>query len=396
LQRLNDADALLRALARLLKFTGAGPSLAAMFLGLLIAPMNGSVTSSSALLGRLLSKRLDHLPTPQAVGLISAASTVGVVVPPSLVLLLLGDAMLRAHTEAMNLPGLHLMVQQIINTQDVFHAALLPAAIGVTLWMAISWWQGRRFSAAVQYSAVALREWLSSAAIVVLMTALLGGIFMGRLLAVEAAAAGCMVLLATTICFRRLSLPQWKDVLSDTMNLTGALLALLVGATTFSLVFHLFATDQWIVDTVLLSPWSHPLTAASLLVLVAACASVIDAFEMIFMVMPVVAPLLIALLGDAQQAAVLVLLVLQLSFIIPPMGYAVMMTRARMVTDVGSGKVIAHALLPFISAQLAVIALVFIAPATVHLLDGPSIPVELPTPAADLDQQLRDMAAQSK
>lgn len=64
----------------------------------------------------------------------------------------------------------------------------------------------------------------------------------------------------------------------------------------------------------LASPWSPLLTAALVLLLVALCVWVLDAFEMIFVVIPIVAPLLVVQLGDAQQAAVLLLLVLQLSF----------------------------------------------------------------------------------
>lgn len=65
-------------------------------------------------------------------------------VPPSLVLILLGDAVLRAHTEASNLPCFVLGGQRIIDTQDVFHAALLPAACVLLLWLLVAWWQGRK------------------------------------------------------------------------------------------------------------------------------------------------------------------------------------------------------------------------------------------------------------
>jgi TRAP-type mannitol/chloroaromatic compound transport system permease large subunit len=91
--------------------------------------MNGSVASSSALLSRLVAPRMAHIDTARAVSIISVAATIGVVVPPSLVLLLLGDAMLMAHLEASRLPGYLQAGQRIINTQDVMHAALLACPV---------------------------------------------------------------------------------------------------------------------------------------------------------------------------------------------------------------------------------------------------------------------------
>jgi TRAP-type mannitol/chloroaromatic compound transport system permease large subunit len=123
---------------------------------------------------------------------------------------------------------------------------------------------------------------------------------------------------------------------------------------------------------------------------------VLDAFEMIFVVIPIVAPPLIAKLGDAQQAAVLLLLVLQLSFLIPPMGYAVLMARSR--AGLGSVRTVAlvRALLPFVVAQCAVTAIVFMSPWTVHQLDASlTLAAEAPTRSGqNIDDQMRDMALQ--
>jgi TRAP-type mannitol/chloroaromatic compound transport system permease large subunit len=141
-----------------------------------------------------------------------------------------------------------------------------------------------------------------------------------------------------------------------------------------------------------LSPGS---TAALVLLLVALCAWVLDAFEMIFVIIPIVAPLLVVLLGDAEQTSVLLLLVLQLSFLIPPMGYAVMMARSR------SGLVnfsIWHtvvALLPYIVAQCTVTLVVFLNSGTLHQLDATPTAVSAPVSAEDLDQRMREMSEQA-
>jgi TRAP-type mannitol/chloroaromatic compound transport system permease large subunit len=176
------------------------------------------------------------------------------------------------------------------------------------------------------------------------------------------------------------------------------LFALLVGATTFSLVFRVFGTDRWLVDQMLASPWSPMQTAGLVLLLVALCAWVLDAFEMIFVVIPIVAPLLIVELGDAQQAAVLLLLVLQLSFLLPPMGYAVLMARSRSGLPRVPTTALMRALAPFLLAQLLVAATVFAWPRAVHLLDEAAVaavPGAAKPSDEDIVRQMEDMARQA-
>jgi TRAP-type mannitol/chloroaromatic compound transport system permease large subunit len=392
LQRLTVADTLFSSITRMFRWTGAGTSVAALGVGVLVSPMNGSVASSSAMMARLVAPRLGRMNSAPATALISVASTIGVVVPPSLVLILLGNAMMSAHTEASNLPGYLLGGQRIINTQDVFHAALLPAAIVLVLWLLIAWWQGRSLPAEPTDKALPMRHWMLSGAVICATLLLLGSVFMGLMFAVEAAATGGVVLVLATLIGQALNRSQWIAVLADTLSLSGALLALLVGATTFSLVFRLWGTDRWIASLVLGSHLSPVVTAALVLLLVALCAWVLDAFEMIFVIIPIVAPLLVVLLGDAQQTAVLLLLVLQLSFLVPPMGYAVMMARSRSGLVNTSIWYSVLALLPYIVVQCAITLMVFLNPWTVHQLDAPPAAVSAPVTADDLDQQMREMS----
>jgi TRAP-type mannitol/chloroaromatic compound transport system permease large subunit len=398
LQRLPVADALFACAMRVCRAFGAATPLAALAVGTLIAPMNGSVASSSALLARLVAPRLRGLEPARAIALVSVAATIGVVVPPSLVLILLGDAMLRAHTEASNLPGFVLGSQRIINTQDVLHAALLPAAAVLLLWAVVVRVQDRRDAAPQATVPLKGRDAAIGAATAAVIVVLLGGVFTGKLFAVEAAATGGCLLVAATLATRALDVRQWQSVLLDTLALSGALFALLVGATTFSLVFRLFGTDRWLVDQMLASPWPPLGTAALVLLLVALCAWVLDAFEMIFVIVPIVAPLLVVQLGDAQQAAVLLLLVLQLSFLLPPMGYAVLMARSRSGLPRVGTTALLRALAPFVLAQLCVASIVFAWPRAVHLLDEPAtaaIP-GAPTPSeADIVRQMEEMGRQA-
>jgi len=224
--------------------------------------------------------------------------------------------------------------------------------------------------------------------------ALLGSVFMGWMFAVEAAATGGCLLVVTVLATRALDWAAWREVLMETLALSGALFALLVGATTFSLVFRLFGTDRWLSDLVLGSPWPPFATSVLVLLAVGACAIVLDAFEMIFVIIPIVAPLLIVQLGDAQQVAVLLLLVLQCSFLLPPLGYAVLMARARSGCAQVPTIALLRAIAPFIAAQLLVTVTVLAQPAFVHGFDEPAALGSAASPPSeeDVTRQLREMA----
>lgn len=395
LQRLTVADALFSALLRLFRPLAGAHALSALSVGAIIAPMNGSVASSSALLSRLVAPRMAHLDTAQAISIISVAATIGVVVPPSLVLLLLGDAMMLAHLEASRLPGYLQAGQRIINTQDVMHAALLPALCVLALWALVAWLRARKLQEKPQHTLLSRAQ----AAVALLaggtIVLLLAGVFTGKLYAVEAAATGAMLLVAAALAGRSISAAGWRAVLADTLKLSGALFALLVGATTFSLVFRVFGTDRWLNGLLLGSTLPPGVTAALVLLLVASCAWVLDAFEMIFVIVPIVAPALIARLGDAQQAAVLLLLVLQLSFLIPPMGYAVLMARARSGLPAISSRRLLGALWPMLLAQVTLTVVVFAFPATVHWLDttAPTPSEQAPMAEDEIARQMREMSS---
>src|SRR6201999_614128 len=120
----------------------SAPLVSGMLLGALLGPMNGSVGASVLALSRVVAPRLagEGITAPHRHAVVAVASTLGVLVPPSLVLILLSDAMLSAHTIAVTVTGRH---DRVINTQDIFHAALLPGGIFLALCLALSWITGR-------------------------------------------------------------------------------------------------------------------------------------------------------------------------------------------------------------------------------------------------------------
>ena len=189
LNRLPLADTLFRTGVALAQNRPEAPKVAAIGLGALLAPMNGSVGASVAVLSRTVRPKLLAYGVPPGDGFatVAVASTLGVVVPPSLVLILLGDAMMAAHTIASNAAG---RTERIINTQDLFRGVLVPGALFVVLCLVIAALplgprtQGRATAGARTRPL----DWLVSAATLVFIVLLLGGVAAGYFYAVEAAA----------------------------------------------------------------------------------------------------------------------------------------------------------------------------------------------------------------
>ena len=355
--RTSLAPTLFASARSLLQRTGRSAPLAGLALGVLLAPMCGSVGAGVAMFSRTVHPQLARAGVPEArnVALVCVASTLGVVVPPSLVLILLGDAMMRAHTEAMHLAPIEGL---IVNTQDVFHAALVPAALFVALSVIVVAWQGRGATAAPA-TRPSRTQWVTAAIATAFLVALLAGVALGYLYAVEAAAAGGVALVLHAVLTGALRREHLAAVLEDTMAITGSLFALLVAANVFTLVERAFGTDRWLAQAFGGLDRSAVLVAG--LGSIALCALVLDAFEMIFVVIPLVAPAILTRVPDAPWVAVLILLILQASFLIPPFGYAVMMARTRVGGHVRTAALLA-ALLPFLAAQLLVVVAVLAFP----------------------------------
>ena len=379
--------------------------LAGMGLGSLMAPMNGSVSASLLALSRATAQAWGDagVNTPRRIGLLAVFSTLGVIVPPSLVLLLLGDAMLRAHTEGLNIArslALPLAQQDIrvISTQDIMQAVLLPAALLLLGWLLIIWLTRERSSGARASTQSSVRwvwqknERWALAIVPLSIVGLLTLVAMGQVRAVEAAAAAGVALLVWGWASHQLSRKVMREVLDDAMVLTGALFALLLAATTFSLLLRAFGTDA-LVTHAMLALQGHPMWALmAVLAMLLATSFVLDAFELIFLVVPIVMPPLLAQVGDAAWVAALTLLVLQLGFLLPPFGYAVVLAKAQNSPRIGAGTLL-RALAPFMAWSALVVVLVLMWPAVTQWLRTAPAAVQGETLSNDaVEKAMREMS----
>ena len=392
LDRLPVADALYRAGNAALPRSPSAPLVSGMMLGALLGPMNGSVGASVLGLSRVVSPRLaaEGLPAPNRHAIIAVASTLGVLVPPSLVLILLSDAMMSAHTIAVTATG---RSDRVVNTQDIFHAALVPGGFFLALCLALSWIVGRTATKLPDRERLtAAQGWLAAVSLASLI-GLLGGVAFGYFYAVEAAAMGAFALLAAGLATGRLRGAALNKVLNDALALTGALFALLLAATTFTLILRLLGTADLVGKMVSSIPGGDLTAVAVILGVIGISAFVLDAFEIIFVIVPIVIPPLLIRIADARWVSVLVLLTLQSSFLLPPFGYALMMVRGVLKEPVAF-RLFLRALWPFLAAQWLLLLLVLFVPQLTHLGqssgDGSRLPAA-PMSDEEYNKRLNEM-----
>jgi tripartite ATP-independent transporter DctM subunit len=395
LDRLPVAEALYKTGLAILPRGAAAQLVSAMGLGALLGPMNGSVGASVLGLSHVVAPRLavHGVPEPTRAALVAVAATLGVVIPPSLVLILLGDAMLNAHTIAVTATG---RADRVINTQDVFHGALAPAGLFLVLCLIVAWLVGRRLPVPkpIADERPTRGQVILAVIAVIFLLVLLGGVALGLFYAVEAAAMGAFVLFTGGLLTGRLHGAALREVLAHAMATTGALFALLIAATTLTLMLRLLGTDKLVADWVTALPGGDLTVVTIALAVIGLSAFVLDAFEIIFVIVPIVIPPLLIRVADARWVAVLVLLTLQTSFLLPPFGYALMMVRGTLRYK-DSLAALVRALFPFLLAQWIVLATVLLVPQLAHLGEKESDRTRAaPTVSPEeLNKRLQDMLA---
>ena len=395
LDRLPVTTALYRTLRHVFgQGAGADPA-TTIVIGGLLGPMNGSVGANVLGLCRSIYPRLlQHgVKVSTAQGLICIASTLGVVIPPSLVLILLGDAMMSAHTIA--LQGTPRM-DRIINTQDIFQGVMGPAFVLLAGFILLAFYQGHRSADKKSKSGkthLGQHDAITACLSLVVLVGLLGGVASGLFYAVEAAATGAVLLLVYGFAGGHLTMRIMVTGLQDAAAATGAIFALLIAATSFTLMLRLLGTDRLIADWLLALQTPSVLFLCLILLLITVAALVLDAFEIIFVIIPILAPPLLMRIEDAVWVSVCLLLTLQIAFLLPPVGYALMMTRGMTKPHVPLAHLM-RAISPYLVLQSLVLALVLFWPDSVHVFDKPHAnqrSLQAPVAPAAINTQLRHL-----
>ncbi len=240
---------------------------------------------------------------------------------------------------------------------------------------------------------VTLQQVILAAFALIALLVLLGGVATGYFYAVEAAAMGAFILLSAGLVSGRLRGAALRELLHDAIAITGALFSLLIAATTFTLILRLLGTDRLVDNLVAAIPGGDVLATAAILAVIGLCAFVLDAFEIIFVIVPIVIPPLLVRVADARWVAVLVLLTLQSSFLLPPFGYALMMVRGA-AKNPAPLRPFVKALIPFLLSQWLLLVLVLFVPQLVHIGENAadsSRATAAPVSNEEIERRMREM-----
>ena len=364
LEKSKLAEDLLETLGSLFGTYRGGLGLAVVLVGMLLAASTGIVGATVVTMGLLsLPTMLKRGYSPQvATGVIAASGTLGQIIPPSIVLVLLGDVLSSSFQQSQLQQGNY--SPETVSVGDLFVGAIIPGLILVLLYMLyvvfISFLKPETMPPAENESgekkSLGSLLWVLAPPLF-LMVAVLGSIIFGVATITEAAgvgAVGAMLLAATK---QQLTFSVLKDVCQETAKLTSMVFLILIGASIFSLVFRGYEGDE-LVQTYL-SSVPGGVTGVLVVVMLAMflLGFVLDFIEITFVVVPIVAPIILALGVDPVWLGVLIAINLQTSFLTPPFGFALFYLRGVAPEEIET-KSIYKGVLPFVLIQLLMLILI--------------------------------------
>ena len=377
LERSRIAEGLLESLAALLGGVRGGLGLAVTAVGMLLAASTGIVGATVVTMGLLaLPTMLRQGYDPKlAAGAICATGTLGQIIPPSIALVLLGDVLSSAYQQAQLAQGV--FSPRTVSVGDLFAGALLPGVALVGLYLAYiavaAALRPERAPArreAADGTPLEIAPLLRSLAPPLALIALvLGSILAGYATPTEAAGVGAGGALLLAAGRRALNLGGLREICTATLKTTSMVFFILIGASVFSLVFRGYGGDELVRDLFDAMPggvWG----ATAIVMLVVFCLGfILDFIEITYVVVPIVAPLLLAMGLDPVWLGVLFAVNLQTSFLTPPFGFALFYLRGVAPPQVATVDVY-RGVLPFVGLQVLLMVVLVAAPQLATWLPG--------------------------
>ncbi len=359
LEKSGIAETLLETMAILFGSLKGGMAISVIIVGALLAASTGIVGATVITMGLIsLPTMLKRGYSPElATGTIAASGTLGQIIPPSVVLVLLGSVLnvsVGKLFAAALMPSIILVILYILYI--IFFAILRPEKAPTMPKEEIRAFRGN-LNSRKELWAFLLKVGKAFLLPMMLIVAVLGSIFAGIASPTEAAAVGALGATLMTILQGKFSYKVLKAVMQETTHLTSMVFIILLGATTFSFVFREMNGDEYLVNLI----QNANLTATSFLILVMIvvffAGFFIDFIEIIFIIVPVVAPIFVAFGVDLIWIGVLLGLNLQISFLSPPFGFSLFYLKGVAPPEVKT-KHLYRGIIPFISIQLILLIIV--------------------------------------
>ena len=368
LEKTKIAAGLLQSIGELFGSTKGGLGIGVVIVGMLLAASTGIVGATVVTMGMLSLPSMIKAGYDQkiATGTICAAGTLGQIIPPSIVLVLLATILQGANEEAAMLKGD--LAPDPVTAIDLFAGALLPGLMLVVMFIIFIYFYARIFpNSCPPIQTVKSRSEIYKEAFksifppLILIVLVLGSILMGVATPTESASVGAVG--AAIIAFTKgeLTFQNLKDVSLNTVKLSSFVFVILIGASMFSLVFRGFNGDAMIEHY--LGSLPGGLFTALLIVMIAIffLGFFLDYIEIIFVIVPLVGPILIANGADPLWLGILISLNLQTSFLTPPFGFSLFFLRGVAPNEIQTRNMY-KGVMPFIGIQVLAIIIVALFP----------------------------------
>lgn len=367
LERARIAEELLETLSALFGKLRGGLGISVTLVGMLLAASTGIVGATVVTMGLL------SLPTMLrrgysaeiATGTICASGTLGQIIPPSIILVMLGDVMTSAYQQAQLDMGIY--SPKTVSVGDLFAGALIPGLLLVLLYVlyivAVAFFRPNVMPAHVRSDerVTVMQVLRAIAPPLLLIFAVLGSILAGIATPTEAAGVGAMGALLLAISRRELNLRRLQEVMQSTLKISSMVFLILIGASVFSLVFRGYGGDDG-VRAILESLPGGVIGAVALVMFVMFLLGfVLDFIEITFVVVPIVGPVLLAMGLDPVWLGIMIAINLQTSFLTPPFGFALFYLRGVAPSTVATAQIY-RGVIPFVAIQLGALLLLAIFP----------------------------------
>ncbi len=335
-----------------------GLALTVVIIGVLLAASTGIVGASVVLLAMLSIPLMmqSGYSRPLATGVVAASGTLGILIPPSIMLVVMAD-------------------QLSLSTGDLFMGAMIPGLLLGLVYavyvLIFAFFNPDAAPPPANPQPLTPRLIYDTVLAVLpafgLILAVLGTIFMGIATPTEAAGVGAFGAMLLAAINRRLNWQILREVCIQTSQTTGFILAIFVGATAFSVVMRSLGGDELVAESLKSLPFGPSGVVLFILFIAFLAGFFLDWLEISLIILPLVAPVVKAMGFDLVWFTVLLAVCLQTSFLTPPVGFSLFYLKGVVPPEISMGHIY-RGIIPFVLLQLAVLLACFFWPALIMWL----------------------------
>ncbi len=364
LEKTKIAAGLLQSIGELFGSTKGGLGIGVVIVGMLLAASTGIVGATVVTMGMLSLPTMLKAGYDQkiATGTICAAGTLGQIIPPSIVLVLLADILQGANEEAALISGN--LAPEPITAIDLFAGAMMPGLMLVCMFILFIYFYAKIYPTScppVKTTRSRLEIYIEAFKNVlpplILILLVLGSILLGIATPTESASVGAAGASLLALAKGELTFKNLKDVSFSTVKLSSFVFVILIGASMFSLVFRGFNGDELIEHALGGLPGGQVGALIIVMLAIFVLGFFLDYIEIIFVIVPLVGPVLIANGADPLWLGIMISLNLQTSFLTPPFGFSLFFLRGVAPPEIQT-KNIYRGVIPYIGIQVIAIIVV--------------------------------------